>query len=53
LKRITRVEEKPTDYADGGADIKVDAVEPSDAMQIGKASRQPWRDRAQHPKRRR
>jgi len=53
LKRITRVEEKPTDYADVGADIKVGAVEPSDAMQIGKASRQPWRDRAQHPKRRR
>lgn len=53
LKRITRVEEKPTGYTDTGADINVDTVEPSDAMHIGKANHQPWRDRAQRPRGRR
>jgi len=53
LRRITRVEEKPADLADVGADIKIDAVEPSDAMETGPIKRQPWKDRAYHPKRRR
>jgi len=53
LRRITRIEEKPADFADVGADIKVGAVEPSDAMETGPIKRQPWRDRAHQPKRRR